>query len=576
MTKEIVRIFSDARAIESEKASEFDIYSACGEVLDNSLQAESTEIKIKFNTSINTSRSKNFLQIDSIAFGDDGIGMDFNILHHCLQLGYSSRYGDRDGIGRFGVGMTKGAISQCNRIEVYSKTEEATKWLYTYFDISEIKKTGDASIIQPIEAKIPDKYKNLVGNKKGTLVIWSLFDRHDKSATDLIEESKIWIGRTFRKFIYLGKKFILDGQEIKAIDPLYLHPEFTEFPNDPKAEKWGEDEVVEWDIDDPTITKESKKKKSKIIIRFSLLPKEFMSRGGGSTTKAGDHPDNNKRFVYRNEGISILRNDREVRDPEFDIPYWKPKFNEVDRWWGCEISFNAELDNWFRVKNIKRGADPLKELRERLQEIINPIRTSLLNERKKYLESINKTAAIPAGMELDPNHGKSLKIAKETIEDKKPKDILSKELNSENEIDKFVKSRFGDLTPEKAKLFVEYFKSNVVTIIETPSNSANFFEITHFGNGKSNIAYNTNHVFTSKYFQIINDLKSLGKEESKNLNEQQILILIDLLLVSYSMAQSQFDPNATYKAEDFFEDIMRNWGKYLRDLLKTWADYEGK
>ena len=40
------------------------------------------------------------------------------------------------------------------------------------------------------------------------------------------------------------------------------------------------------------------------------------------------------------------------------------------------------------------------------------------------------------------------------------------------------------------------------------------------------------------------------------------------------MAQSQFDPNANYKAEDFFEDIMRNWGKYLRDLLKTWADNE--
>ena len=42
------------------------------------------------------------------------------------------------------------------------------------------------------------------------------------------------------------------------------------------------------------------------------------------------------------------------------------------------------------------------------------------------------------------------------------------------------------------------------------------------------------------------------------------------------MAESQFDPDATLKAEDFFEDMMRNWGKFLRDLLKTWLEYESK
>ena len=72
---------------------------------------------------------------------------------------------------------------------------------------------------------------------------------------------------------------------------------------------------------------------------------------------------------------SILRNDREVFYGH--IPYFKLKdkkagsgFIDLDRFWGCEISFNAELDHWFSVKNIKVGARPLPELREKIEEAI--------------------------------------------------------------------------------------------------------------------------------------------------------------------------------------------------------------
>lgn len=569
-----VRIFSDAQAIQSERASDFDVYSAYGEVLDNSIEADSKNIKIKFNTSNDQTRGKNFFHLDSVAFGDDGSGMNDEILHHCLQLGYSSRYGSRKGIGRFGVGMTKGAISQCKRIDVYSKLESSTSWSYTYFDIEEIEQNkGEAVIKVPQKAKIPNEYLKLVGKNNGTLVIWSKIDRQDKSAKDIIEESKVWIGRTFRKFIFNNTKFFIDDFEVKAIDPLYLNPEFTNFPSDPKAIEWGQEDTFEWEIDDPEILKNISTKKSIVKIRYSLLPEEFRARGGGRR-QAGDNEENNKRYIYRNEGISILRNDREVRDPEFDIPYWKPKPQEIDRFWGCEISFQAELDNWFQVKNIKRGAAPLKELREELMKRINTVRKTLVKEIQKHWDSLEEPAPPPAGLPVETSHGKSAKIAADTINDTKPKDKLSIQKVPENEIEKFIKSRFGDVSQDKTNAFIEYFRNNLITIIERPSNSANFFEITHFGSGKSNITYNTNHVFSNKYFQIINAIKT--NEDSNGIDQQQILILIDMLLIAYSMAESQFDPSANYKAEDFFEDMMRNWGKFLRDLLKTWSEYETK
>ena len=573
MENQQVRIFSDAQAIKSERASDFDVYSAYGEVLDNSIEAESENIKIKFNISSDKTRGKNFFNLSSVAFGDDGIGMDEDIIHHCLQLGYSSRYGSRKGIGRFGVGMTKGAISQCKKIEVYSKIESSSSWLYTYFDIEEIEKNiGEAIIKPPQKLNLPSEYSSLVGKNKGTLVIWSKIDIQEKSAKDIIEESKIWIGRTFRKFIFQGVKFFIDENEVKAIDPLYLNPEFSAFPSDPKAKLWGED-TIEWEIDDPDVLKLTTKKKSLIKIKYSLLPEEFRSKGGGRR-QAGNNEDNNKRFIFRNEGISILRNDREVRDPEYDIPYWKPKPVEIDRFWGCEISFDAEIDNWFQVKNIKRGAAPIKELREELMKKINTVQKTLVKEIQKHWDSLEEQLPPPAGLPIQTSHGQSTKIAADTINDTKPKDKLSTQKEPENEIEKFIKTRFGDVSPEKSKAFVEYFRNNLITILERPSYSANFFEITHFGNGKSNITYNINHVFCVKYFEVIKKLQ-LNKGESAA-EQNQVLVLIDMLLISYTMAESQFDPNANYKAEDFFEDMMRYWGKFLRDLMKTWSDYESK
>ena len=102
-----VRFFQDSNALESLRNSDFDAISAYGEVIDNSIQAGAKNIKIRLSTE---SVRAGYEQIKSITFGDDGIGMDAGTLHRCLQVGYSSRFNNRDGIGRFGVGMTLAAV----------------------------------------------------------------------------------------------------------------------------------------------------------------------------------------------------------------------------------------------------------------------------------------------------------------------------------------------------------------------------------------------------------------------------------------------------------------------------------
>ena len=123
-------------ALESMRASDFDCYSAYGEIIDNSIQAHATDIRIEFNE--REDRSARSKKIGRILFADNGDGMDKEILHTCLKLGKSSRYNDRSGIGRFGVGMTLGAIHECRRVEVYSKVNGGI-WYYTYLDLDEIE-----------------------------------------------------------------------------------------------------------------------------------------------------------------------------------------------------------------------------------------------------------------------------------------------------------------------------------------------------------------------------------------------------------------------------------------------------
>ena len=306
-----VSLFQESTAIDSLRNNDFDTVTAYGEVVDNSIEAGAKNVKIQFRVQHGR---YGFESIECVAFGDDGEGMNDETLHRCLQLGWSSRYNKRDGIGRFGVGMTLAAIHECKRIEIYSNYSR-NEWKYTYVDIDEITKGQMKSIPIPIMRKPPNEYHDLIDiDGHGTLVIWSKYDRQLENASKLREDSKVWMGRTYRYFIWNGVSIFIDGEDVKAIDPLFIRTERTKFPSDPTAEEY-KDIVFDWPVDDfdaPPGHPEN----SEIRIKMSLLPEHFrMKRGAGGSSLMLE------RYIPDNEGISILRNKREVYYGK--IPHWK-------------------------------------------------------------------------------------------------------------------------------------------------------------------------------------------------------------------------------------------------------------
>ena len=73
-----VRLVNDGTALLSMRDSDFDAYSALGEVIDNSIQAGAKNVRIKMNyiTEAGGRRKKGYAVVEDILFGDDGSGMD--------------------------------------------------------------------------------------------------------------------------------------------------------------------------------------------------------------------------------------------------------------------------------------------------------------------------------------------------------------------------------------------------------------------------------------------------------------------------------------------------------------------
>jgi hypothetical protein len=561
------RFFEDSNALDSLRHSDFDALSAYGEVIDNSLQAGASKISIRMNLSPPKS---GYHQIQEMTFCDDGHGMDTATLQKCLKLGWSSRFNDRSGIGRFGVGMILGAIHEVRRVDVYSKTKGCL-WKHTYIDLDEIEQGKLESIPEPEERDIPESYNDIAHPEHGTLVIWSRYDKQKKSGHKILEEAKHWIGRTFRYFIWDGIEIYLNGELVKAHDPLYTRTEKTNFPDDPLGEEY-EDILIPWKIPDE-VSYEGKKDTSEIKIKLSLLPEEFRpTQGSGGSVEA------KKRRIEDNEGVSILRNRREVFYGT--LPYWSTvrwdgkgnrtwAFSEIDRWWGCEIHFSADLDSAFSVKNIKRGAEPLPELKSAIKKMITPTRKTCTDEVQSVWLIAKEKAEDDKRAEEEKlgcgQHKSAEDVAKNTPT---PKSKYNAGVSAKDAAAEILEKALDEKDENKRAVMKALFSSQPFTISDSSWKGSTFWDIYHAG-GNSFLSYNKRHEFFSEIYRLMDGLED--KSIEPNEVARNVRVLIDLLLVSAAKAQALHDEESTiHRTGDFLEEYNQQWGMMLSAYVKNW------
>ncbi len=318
---------------------------ALAELVDNSLEAKAHSINITIQDDPQTG-------VGQVRVIDDGCGMPPSTLQLALQFGGSTRFNERTGTGRYGMGLPCSALSQARRVDVYSWQSPSQTW-WTYLDARTIASGSCVQIPAPKRAPVPLP----AHSPSGTVVVLSDCDRFDRSplvAGDITNN----LGRIFRRVLIGGASVSVNGEPIGPVDPLFTAAHHKIVQGTPYGP------TLEFRIRAPLGTT------STVRVRFAELPVRTL-HVLSNAEKAGAG-------ITKGAGVSVVRAGREI-DYGWYFMGSKRKEN-YDDWWRCEVEFEPVLDELFGLTHTKQRVNPTRELAAVLVPHVEPI-ARVLNRR---------------------------------------------------------------------------------------------------------------------------------------------------------------------------------------------------
>lgn len=347
--------------------------SAISELVDNSIQAKATKISIAIVENHDAPGSGSM----EVSICDNGVGMDPFTLRQALRFGGSTRFGDRGGLGRYGMGLPNASLSQARRVCVYTWQQGSAKpkggrpssVFSSYLDVDEIASRHLEEVPRPeLNKSVPPACHG----PSGTLVVWERCDRLDnRRISTTVRKLESELGRRFRHYLWNGLLLTINGQLVRPFDPLYLHPTAAITG----AQLFGEEMHYEVcaDPEDPTVT-------GQVRVRFSELPVHDW-HGLSNDVKR-------KRGISKGSGISIVRAGREV---DYGWFFMGSKHKEnYDDWWRCEVHFDPILDEAFGITHTKQQVRPRAHLLEALTPDLEATARALSVRARKAHQSIKQ------------------------------------------------------------------------------------------------------------------------------------------------------------------------------------------
>ena len=90
--------------------------TAIAEIVDNSIQAKATDVKITLITKYEHNKHR----IKDIIIRDNGDGMSEEVLSNALQFQGGTNHGAKSGLGKYDMGLPASSCNQTKYFEVYS------------------------------------------------------------------------------------------------------------------------------------------------------------------------------------------------------------------------------------------------------------------------------------------------------------------------------------------------------------------------------------------------------------------------------------------------------------------------
>ncbi len=574
-TQNRIPVVQSGMALQSLRDSGHSLPTALAEPIDNSIEADANKISVLLDEEVNSRGKKHVHKITII---DDGCGMDVDILHHYPVVGYSTRYMRTDTIGKYGVGAKLAALNFGTRLDVWSRCRGGETWKHVYFDLKEaldLESRGEISgISPPDDVPIPGQLSNAIPSSSGTIVVWSNVDRLEEgrfaeSFEELRVEVEKELSRIFRYFINGGIDISINGKTLLAHDPMYVMENTWADSMLVKEYSRKSSEMLEFlrpeyaknklpiHFEPDVITEETfKLKGSEITLRVTLYPQEVTrQRGKGNDTLA------KMLRVPENEGcLSFVRLDREIAYT--NVPRILPEgVKSQDRFIGIEVMFTPELDDYFGIRNVKRGVEPHGELRNRIRQLLKKyIKTArdILETRWGKVAKESRTHTGEHGAIIEAAGG-----ANRTMPKSKTRTEITEDMRNQALID--LAEDAGYLKEDEKQEYLARVKELpfVMESVAFPGNM--FMETQHLGH-QVVIRLNTRHRFYKDLWEPIRDIAErdggmvTGEEAVKT--ARHTLEALALLIISHAKAESMHeDPDQQY------DDLLQYWGQFLSTLM---------
>jgi hypothetical protein len=348
---------------------------AIAEIVDNSLDAGASEIQILLieKEIMNTARST--WQVNEIIVFDNGSGMDAETLDKAITISGSGSSNKPGKIGQFGYGLVYSSIYTCNCLDIWSWQDFGPDTaMHSFIDMDDLRGSDRAAHYVPAKQPIPVRLKTLMqigSTGSGTAVRWSKLQNITwKKSQTVIEKSERIMGRIYRKklagngvsvFFTIcredsnGDVEIIDPKQyIRPNDPMYLMlntntPEFSDRPMfEPQFIGGTDQSYQEFSVSMDGDVVGTCRVSCSLVIRDNLFHNNSSDFSAAGAKPWGRH-------AFENKGISLVREGRELclcpqlaKEPQ-------------DRWWGIEIEFGKELDDFFGVTSDKQRATRFEE-----------------------------------------------------------------------------------------------------------------------------------------------------------------------------------------------------------------------
>lgn len=549
--------------------------SALCEHVDNAIQAGATVIRVYFRQS--GKRGK--YQIDAAVY-DNGTGMSQTMLKVAMSFGGSTTFGNRKGIGRFGMGMKTAALSMSPIMDVYSWQEPGAIYNMT-LDVDAIGKDRRNLIDLPEPVLLtelsddvaeffrkPMSYPNdrteqvLLApddvdleealGRSGTIVYMPQCDRLTSAkASTLVDHAVKEMARVYRRAIGNGLKLYVNNRRVEAFDPTYSmpnarHTRFDELPvkhSQLIISKQVKVEIVENGGETASIT-----------IKLYKLPVEEWSSLPRKVLR-------NDLKVFDGSTVSILRNDREV----FAGPMqWLTTQHSVTHWYRVQIDFPGILDEAFGVAANKQGVRLKSYVREAIKEAIRDEITTINDEIKRFQtqqasarEPAKPSASEARAGETDPFQHSPLSVASSPEEEA--------QLDGNLRGLALTLKRDGE-TDEQA---FERVKNSKYIIDFRSDEYWPFYDVKHRF-GRIIMTINTAHPFFTELYDPVRKMgltQPMGESDEAPLapieNQSGPLLALDLLLLSLARTQSRLS-STSEEARKLIDVLRREWSEAYR------------